>query len=201
MSFNPNALAWLAGRRSNGRMTDEPVPAGVLAQALQAALWAPDHRRLQPWRFQVIQGEARAQLANVLEAAQRAQDPDVSASQLGKIRLQPWRAPVLVVAILQPVAHDKVPHVEQVLSMGAAIENFLLMIEAQGYHAMWRTGLLVDTPVVREAFGLTGAAQICGIIYVGRAASPLPAHEPVALEAFVEAWHGPVAGPLRKEPT
>lgn len=181
----------LASRRSHGRVGNEPVPRQVLEMAIQSALWAPDHRRLQPWQFMVVEGDARQALGDLMVAAQKAQDPESTPAVLDKVRLQPLRAPVIVVAILRHRPDDKVPVFEQLLSMGAAIENFLLMIEAQGYQAIWRTGLLIEQALIRHAFGLAALDQICGMIYIGRALASLPPHEPVPLQPFMTDWNGP----------
>ncbi len=182
----------LAARRSNGRMTAAPVPRSVIDAALSAALWAPDHRRLQPWRFWVVEGKSREQLGEVLAAAQLQDTPDADAALLDKLRQQPLRAPVVVVAGLRHQVDSKVPLIEQVLSMGAAIENFLLMIEAQGYQAMWRSGLLMGHDHVKQAFGLGVDDRLCGFLYVGQAEHMLPPHDPVPFAGLVQDWDGPV---------
>ncbi len=146
----------------------EPAPdEKCLTLAVQAALRAPDHRGLHPWRYIVIRDEARIKLGAILAASQASQKPDLSDMEKRRLRHQPLRAPLLMVAINVVHADLSVPEVEQVLSMGASIQNFMLAMHAQGYAAIWRTGVMAEDTGIRRALGLQAEERIAGIIYVG----------------------------------
>ena len=55
-------LDTLLNRNSHPRLTEPGPDADQLQTILQAAVRAPDHGRLRPWRYVVISGDRRAAL-------------------------------------------------------------------------------------------------------------------------------------------
>src|SRR6187455_37945 len=125
-----------------------------LAIALQAAIRAPDHGRLRPWRFMIIEGAARETFGDVLVAALRRRDPDVPEAVLVKERAKPLRAPLIVVVGARVREHRGVPEVEQIVAAGAAAQNLLLAAHALGFGGFWRTGAPAYDDAVKRALGL-----------------------------------------------
>lgn len=182
------ALALIEARQSVGQLV-EPAPSDAqLAQAVQAALAAPDHHRLRPWRFIRVQGDARLQMGEMLVQALQAQG-ETDPQQLERVRKQPLRAPLILVAVTTCQDHPKVPVFEQLLSSGAGVQNLLLLLQAQGFAAIWRTGALVDHPLLKSAFGLNDTDQVVGFIYIGMAARELPARSRLSVDDFLSDWH------------
>ena len=188
MSLQADAtLQLIEARQSVGQLL-EPAPSEQqLAQAVQAALAAPDHHRLRPWLFLRVQGDARQQLGELLVQVLQAQG-ETDLPQLERVRKQPLRAPLIVVAVNTVQDHPKVPVFEQLLSSGAAVQNLLLMLQAQGFAAIWRTGALIDAPLLKSAFGLKTTDQVVGFIYIGTAARELPARNRLSVGDFLVDW-------------
>lgn len=190
MTKNDNAqilLTWIESRQSVGQLI-EPAPSQAeLEQALQAALSAPDHHRLRPWQFLQISGSAREQLGRVYADCLRHVGV-VDPVQLDRALAQPLRAPLILVAVVKIQQHPKVPVVEQILSMGAAIENLLLMLNAQGYASIWRTGALTESVLLKQKLGLKQDDEIAGFIYIGTAARQLAARESLKVTDFLTPW-------------
>lgn len=185
-----HTLALIEGRQSIGLLT-EPAPSQAqLEQAIQAALAAPDHHRLRPWRFIAVSGDARQQLGEVLVAALEATG-ETDPAQLERVRAQPLRAPLIVVCATIATPHPKVPMVEQVLSTGAAIQNLLLMLHAQGFAAMWRTGALVESLPLKAAFGLSADDEIAGLVYIGSPAKAVTPRQTLNVADFLQHWSAP----------
>lgn len=181
------ALALIESRQSVGQLV-EPAPSDAqLAQAVQAALAAPDHHRLRPWRFIRVQGDARLKLGEVLVHALQQQG-ETDAQQLARVQQQPLRAPLILLAVTQYQSHPKVPAFEQLLSSGAAIQNLLLLLHAQGFASIWRTGALVDHPMLKAAFGLGDQDQVVGFVYIGTAARELPVRTRLSVTDFLSDW-------------
>ena len=139
-----------------------------LDQILSCALRAPDHARLKPWHFHVVKGDALKRLGDVFAAAARSQDKNVSEDKVTKCRNMPLRAPMMIVAVCEPINNPKVPESEQSLAVGAAIQNMQIAISSLGYGSIWRTGEMAESNVVKEAFGLTTNGSIVGFVYVGQ---------------------------------
>lgn len=81
---SPETLRLLALRRSTPvAALGEPGPSATDVDAiLRLGMRVPDHRKLEPWRVLVIEGEARVKLGEVFAAARRLRDPDVAETKL-----------------------------------------------------------------------------------------------------------------------
>ena len=106
-----------------------------------------------------------------------------------KARGNPLRAPLLIVVAAKiQVAHPKIPEIEQVLAAGAAVENLVLALHAEGFGCMWRTGAPSYDPTVKAALGLKPSDQIVGIVYVGTPTGEPPAVPRPDAGSFVRRW-------------
>lgn len=164
-----DALTALTTRVSVGRLA-APAPSGTALDILfEAALRAPDHGGLKPWRFLVVEGEGRVRLGELMAAVALEDQPDLAPEKVEKARNNPLRAPMLVVAVAKVVEDHKVPVIEQKLSVGAAVQNLMLAAHAQGYAAMWRTGELAYSRNFMTRLGLAEDEHIVGFVYLGTA--------------------------------
>ena len=185
-----DTLTALTTRTSQGALI-EPAPSHeVLDLAFKAALRAPDHTRLRPWRYLVIEGEARQRLGELFLQAGLQDNPHLLAVEQQRLLKMPQRAPLIIVAITSYKNDPKVPIIEQTLSTGAAIQNLLLALHAQGFGTMWRTGWVVEHAHIKQALGLQDSQSIAGFVYVGTPATS--AKQPIALNVadFVTQWQG-----------
>ncbi len=181
-------LQFLQQRNSAPRLT-APAPSDQqLAEMLKAALRAPDHAWLRPWRFIAIAGERRADFGLVLEQALLQRNPDADEAACSKARNAPLRAPLILVATVELTEHPKVPHAEQRLSAGCAAYAILLAADAMGFAGVWRTGDPAFDRKVMNALDLSPDEEIIGFIYLGTRegkAKPLPA---LSTADFVSNW-------------
>ncbi|WP_299199397.1 nitroreductase family protein [uncultured Amphritea sp.] len=157
-----------------------------LENMYRAALRAPDHGAIQPWRFLNVQDDGRNRLGELfLQAA--AEGQSLSAEQQAKYLNMPLRAPLIIVAIAATKEHPKVPRSEQVIAAGCAVQNMLLAAHAQGLGAIWRTGEFAYNTTVMAGLGLQQGEEIVGFLYVG---TPMRERTPpeVDISAFVSDW-------------
>lgn len=183
------ALDLLLNRVSVGRLLAPAPDAAQRELMFRAALRAPDHGQLSPWRFITVEGEGRVQLGELFASA-LASDPSSKPEALDKARGMPLRAPLLIVVVARLSEHPKVPREEQVLSAGCAAHSLLLAAQGLGYGAIWRTGPLTHHPLVSAGLGVGVNEQIVGFLYVGSFEGERrvpPALEPAD---FVSAWNG-----------
>jgi nitroreductase len=138
-----------------------------LAVALQAAVRAPDHGRLRPWRFMLIEGDQRRTFGELLASSAKRRTPALSDGDLQRERDKAMRAPMIVVVACRVVPGTKVPAIEQILAAGAATQNLLLALHAQGYAAAWKTGEAAYDAQVKQALGLAVDDHVIGFVYVG----------------------------------
>ena len=156
-----------------------------LQQILACAVRAPDHARLKPWYYHVIQGKALNELgelfASTIDANNVAQD------KLEKTRQMPQRAPLMIVAVCEPQENAKVPAMEQILAVGASIQNMQVAISSLGYGSIWRTGDMAHAKAVKQHFGLSDQGEIVGFIYVGTP-DKLPSKPNSSINEYVKYW-------------
>jgi nitroreductase len=138
-----------------------------LAVALQAAVRAPDHGRLRPWRFMVVEGDQRNKFAELLASSASRRTPGLSEGDLERVREKALRAPMIIIVACRVVPGTKVPAIEQLLAAGAATQNILLALHAQGYAAAWKTGEGAYDANVKTALGLAADDHIIGFVYTG----------------------------------
>jgi nitroreductase len=138
-----------------------------LAIVLQAAVRAPDHGRLRPWRFMLIEGNQRRKLGDLLAASALRRVPGLSEGDLTRERDKAMRAPLIIVVACRAVPGTKIPLIEQILAAGAAAQNILLALHTLGYAAAWKTGEAAYDPEVKQALGLAVDDHIVGLIYTG----------------------------------
>lgn len=186
-----DAIEALTTRASPPGLTAPGPDESALREMLRAAARAPDHGRLRPWRFIVVEGAAREALGEVLAEALHAREPGVAEAALAKERAKPLRAPLLVVVAAKLREHRGVPAVEQIVAAGAAAQNMLVAAHALGYGAFWRTGAAAYDARVKRALGLSPDDAIVAFVYLGTpsAAASLPATD---VDAHVTHWTGAV---------
>jgi nitroreductase len=163
-----DAIEALLTRSSNPALGEPAPPPEILDEALRCAASAPDHGRLKPARFIVVEGEKRHRLGDMFAVALMRNNPNATAATLEREAQKPLRAPVVLIAICAlKTENGKVPPIEQMLSVGAAVENVLLALHAHGFGAIWRTGTAAYDDSVKQALGLAPTDAIVGFIYVG----------------------------------
>lgn len=186
-------LDLLASRRSvKAAMLTEPGPSPAeLQQILTIAARVPDHKKLEPWRFIVFEGEARRKLGEVFAEACKAEDRMApSETRLDTERARPLRAPTIVAVISRVVETPGAPEIEQVLSAGAACMNLVIAATALGYGCAWITEWVAFSPRVREALKLAANEKIAGFIYIGSAKERQPDRDRPDLARIVTRWQG-----------
>ena len=181
------AIDLLLNRSSQPRL-QAPAPEGqALENIKQAALRAPDHACLTPWKFVVCQKEGLKRLGDVFEQA--AISADKSDKDIERAPKLPLRAPMVIVAIAKFTENDKVPWVEQVASASCALHAMQMAAVAQGFAGVWRTGSFAQSSTVKQAFDLSEQDEIVGFLYLG--SSPIkPLPKPKRDSAsFFEDWN------------
>jgi len=182
-------IGWINSRRSMGNL-DLPAPTHAqIETAIECAATAPDHKKLRPWRFIVTQGDARHELGNALVAAAQAkavqEGETLSEKDIVKTQAMPLRAPVIITVVTKIQAHKKVPPFEQMLSAGAAVQNLILALKAQGFSTVWRTGLLCNEAAVKLYFDVGPDDYVTAFVYTGTSPKNEPARKPIDIESLV----------------
>ncbi len=155
--------------RSSAARLAQPAPTSAeLARILEAAGRAPDHGRLRPWKFIVLEGDLREKFAAAAAAAKRLRLPAMTDEQFAAEREKITRSPaVVVVGCAVQRAQTKIPEIEQVIAVAAAVQNLFLAAHDLGYGVMWKTGAAAYDSGVKGVVGLTAEDHIIGIMHLG----------------------------------
>ena len=162
----PEVLEFLLSRRSRPAKTlAEPGPERAeLMRLLTAGARIPDHKKLEPWRFLVVEGTARERLAAA--AAERLSM--LGESNLDKFAGQFRQGAVIVAVISSPVPHPDVPEWEQQFSAACVCLNLLTAALAAGWGAQWLTGPLArDRPFLTGQLACAGHETVAGFVHIG----------------------------------
>ena len=182
-------INWIKSRRSIGNLSIPAPTETQIKAAIDCAVTAPDHKKLQPWRFVVTQGNARHELGRAFLVAAEAQAAQKGETLSEKARQKtynmPLRAPVIITVVTHMQAHKKVPPFEQMLSAGAAVQNLILALKAQGFSTVWRTGLLCNEPAVKEYFDVSADDYVTAFVYTGSSPCDMPTRKPIDIEPLV----------------
>ena len=168
-----DAIELLTSRSSMPRLT-EPAPDRESMQIIQrAALRAPDHMALTPFRCDVVEGDQLVEMGKLFEQAAHR---DAGFTEQDKLRAAqlPLRAPMLIVVSTQYQEHNNVPRWEQLASAACATMAMQQACFALDYGAIWRSGPYCDSPTVKAGLNIDSANQIVGFLYVGTPAVPTP---------------------------
>ena len=181
-------IDYLLHRRSAGLDMHGPGPyRNQTRTILRAAMRVPDHGKMFPWYFIVLEGDARAAAGKLLAAAWRKEQPEQSEPAKLELEAQRFlRAPQIIIAVSR-IREGKNPQWEQILSAGAACQNLCLAANALGFGTKWLTEWYAYSANFAASLGLAEGDQIAGVIYIGTPEKPSEERErpdPAALTTF-----------------
>ncbi|MGI9538757.1 MAG: nitroreductase family protein [Miltoncostaeaceae bacterium] len=165
------ALRTILSRRSVGRVLDEPIPRPVVEELIEAAIRAPNHGLTHPWRFIVLQGDARRAAGEAHLAARERLGPPIEDATREKEASRFERAPVVIVCVCRSPSDEATVRIEDRDAVAAGVQNLLLAAADHGLGAIWRTGVMTDEEELREHLGLDAEDDLVGFVYVGKPAA------------------------------
>ena len=166
-------------RRMAWRFKDTPVDREAINRILETAVWAPNHRLTEPWRFYVLEKgtEARQQVA---EAAYEHSLEVGSRGRAEAARQKVLDPPILIYVYNIPGDNEGVTR-ENYASVCCAVQNMSLAAVAEGLTVTWETGRTTRSPKLRKILGAKKKWQMVGALSVGISDEALnPPRTPVA---------------------
>lgn len=169
------------------RRLAEPGPdAAQINDMFRAAAAAPDHGIVRPWRFVLVPQDKRALLAEVFARALQERDATATPEQLDQAREKAFRAPFLVMAIARlGVCEPDIDPLERMVSVGAAIQNFLLCAHSMGFGSSLTSGQAMRSAPLTQLFQLGQGEQAVCCINVGTVIKRKPARLRPDVSEFV----------------
>lgn len=154
-------------RHSNGKVKQDAVSREVIEKLLGAAVQAPNHYKVRPWRFVVITGDGLKKLGDVFAASFADRQPGLPAEALDKTRALTRRSPLIIAVGVDQPSEPKVLEIENVAAVSAACQNILLAAEAEGLAVKWRTGEWARDAKAKEFLGFARDQHIIAFLYIG----------------------------------
>lgn len=177
--------------RRSAKFVQAPGPdKAELALILRAAVCAPDHGAVHPWRFKIIRGADVPALIEIgvqaaLDAGSPLPDPKIQNARR-------WlsRVPVVIAIACAPDPRGRIREQESLLSVGAAVMNMLNAIHSLGYCGFWSTGMGTYLDGVADALGFDVLdTRFMGYLSIGTPIDPLPEKQRPDYREFVSEWH------------
>jgi nitroreductase len=170
-----SVLTFLKSRKSaSAKAMTGPGPVNAQVQELlEIAVRVPDHGKLAPWRFVVIEGSARRNIGQGFAEIWAEQHPEHGADILAFQRGLFERAPLVIAVVSTAAQHEKIPIWEQQMSAAAVCYNLVLGAIAMGFAAQWQTDWVAYDEAAKAVMGVSAAEKIAGLIYIGQSTVPL----------------------------
>ncbi|MEO3999013.1 nitroreductase [Mesorhizobium sp. CAU 1732] len=146
----------------------EPAPSDAeIETLLTAASRVPDHGRLEPWRFVLYRGDARARVGELLAARAEEREGPLTEGRRQQELARFSRAPLVIGVVSVPRENPKIPQWEMFLSGGAVAMNLVNAANAMGYGSNWITNWYSDDADGRRILGLAPGERVVGFVHIG----------------------------------
>lgn len=185
---SPATLDFLLSRRSRPAKTlVAPAPTREQLQPLlTAAARSPDHGKLEPWRFVVLEKGAMSRLADLTEERGQALRKSPEDIAKGRNQFDLGQLAVAVIEVQKP--SPKIPAIEQTYSVGAVCLALLNAALAAGWGANWLSGWIShDRVFCEEALGLAANERIAGFVHIATESTAPPERPRPNLDA-ITSW-------------
>ena len=182
---NEAALDFLLTRRSRPAKTlgAKGPDAATLRRLLTAAARVPDHGKLEPWRFVLIEGAARDRVAGL--ARTRAVDRGLDAAAGDKAAAAFTQGALVVAVVASPKPSEKIPEWEQLMSAGCVCLSLVNAALAAGWGANWLSGWVATDRPFLDALGLAAHEFVAGFVHLGAETVAPPDRPRPALDALL----------------
>jgi len=122
---------------------DKPIAKADIEKILDAANWAPNHKKTEPWRFKVLQGAAQEKLGKFLSEKYKEVDPKPKQIKIRKLLENPPKAGALVVICMQRDPAGSLPEWEEIAATAMAVQNMWLCCTEMGIGSYWSSPGLI----------------------------------------------------------
>lgn len=164
--------------------TNRAIPKELILQILENANAAPSHKLTEPFRFEILRGPIRQELADYLLADYLQNTPldEQSEMKIKKFQENPLLSNV-VIALKMKRHAALVPEWEEIAEVAMAVQNMWLTCTALGIGCYWGSA---PSMVARGGnfLKLEADEQCLGLFYMGYPKSdvpfPAPKRTPIA---------------------
>jgi nitroreductase len=154
----------LKGRRTIELFLEVPVPQALLKEAIDTAVWAPNHRVTEPWHFYVLGPETRERCLDLCAAITDAKKGEKAA----EFKRKSWSEKPSWLVVTCRRSEDALLQQEDYAACAAALQNLSLYLWKAGVGTKWTTGAITRDPRFFEIVGIDADAEfVVGLIWAG----------------------------------
>ena len=152
--------------------SDKPIAKTDIERILEAANWAPTHKKTEPWRFKVIQGDKKAELGEFLSNTYIDITPKPKQSKSKKLIENPKKAGAVIAICMQRDVKESIPEWEEVAATAMAVQNMWLCCTEMGIGCYWSSPGLIKS--MDEFLPMDEGEKCLGFFYMGYYDGELP---------------------------
>jgi len=149
---------------------ERPIEDAVLQDILEAANWAPNHRKTEPWRFKIFKGAARQKLADFLGADYLKKGGTQTDIKYKKTVSKPLQSDIVIALCMQQDPEGRLPLWEEQMALAMAVQNMWLMCTAYGIGSFWSSPRSIVED--RDLLALPEGESCYGLFYMGYHQAP-----------------------------
>lgn len=154
----------LQSRRTIELFLQTPIPDRLVNDAIEAAVWAPNHHVTEPWHFYTL-GDATKE--RCLDLCQDIVTNKVN-EKAGEFKRQSWSEKPGWLVVTCRRSEDKLLQLEDYAACCAAIQNLMLFLWKAGVGCKWTTGDITRDARFHEIVGIdTTKENVVGLIWYG----------------------------------
>lgn len=139
---------------------------------LQAANWAPTHKRTEPWRFKVFHGESQKKLGKWNAEKYKETTANFKEVTYKKFYDNPTKSGCVIAICMQREPKESLPEWEEVAATAMAVQNMWLSAHELGIGAFWGTPGTMN--YLNELVPMEEGEKCIGFLFMGKYDGELP---------------------------
>ena len=149
----------------------KPITKEQINQLLEAANWAPTHKKTEPWRFKVMQGKSQEALGSFLAEKYKETEAKFSDFKYNKLKENPKKAGAIIAICMQRDPNESVPEWEEVAAVAMSVQNMWLTATEMGIGSYWSSPGLIK--YMDKFFEMAPGEKCLGFFYLGNFDGPI----------------------------
>ncbi len=142
-----------------------PIAKADIENILEAANWAPTHRKTEPWRFKILIGESRERLGQFLAKKYQETEAHPKQVKIKKLLENPQRAGAVITICMQRDPKESLPEWEEIAATAMAVQNMWLCCTEMRIGCYWSSPGLIQ--YMGEFLELNEGEKCLGFFYMG----------------------------------
>ncbi|MBS9460975.1 nitroreductase [Flagellimonas sp. 389] len=163
---------------------DRPIEKETVERLLEAANWAPTHKKTEPWRFKVVMREKKVALGKFLSDKYQEIDSKPKQIKIRKLQENPARSGAVIAICMQRDPNESLPEWEELAATAMAVQNMWLCCTEMGLGCYWSSPGLIT--YMDEFFDLNDGEKCLGFLYMGYYDDAIPPSSRTPIEDKVE---------------